>query len=99
MVRLPIENSAKRYEFYSRVARTIGKREIGFIALQHCLKDLPLISIVHTEIILSIGKLLELHSEAIYGLRDSGANIKQLAANLWLSEFIDERSGRYADFT
>lgn len=58
----------------------------------------PLISIVHAEIILSIGKLLQLHSEAIYGLRDSGADIKQLAANLWLSEFIDERSGRYADF-
>ena len=41
MVRLPIENSAKRYKFYSSIARTIGKRNIGFIALQHCLKDLP----------------------------------------------------------
>lgn len=58
----------------------------------------PLISIVHAEIILSIKTLIELHGEAAVGLKENSTDIKQLAAHMWLSEFIDERSGRYAEF-
>lgn len=57
----------------------------------------PIISIVHAEIILSVGELINLHDNAVVGIHDNGMNIKHRAAELWLSEFVDERSGCYVE--
>lgn len=57
----------------------------------------PIISIVHAEIILSVGELIDLHNNSIVGIHENRTEIKDLAAKLWLSEFVDERSGRYVE--
>ena len=57
----------------------------------------PIISIVHAEIILSIGELMDLHSRSIVGIHENRTEIRNLAATLWLSEFVDEKSGRYVE--
>lgn len=58
----------------------------------------PIISIVHAEIILSIGELIELHADENIGIHENKASVKHLAAEMWLSKFVDERSGRYVEY-
>ncbi|WP_158244191.1 hypothetical protein [Trinickia dabaoshanensis] len=57
----------------------------------------PVISIVHAEIILSIGELIGLRKAACVGIHENRTEVKRLAAELWLSEFVDNRSGRYVE--
>ncbi|MDG0026799.1 hypothetical protein [Trinickia sp. Y13] len=58
----------------------------------------PIISIVHAEIILSISKLIEPHADENIGIHENKASVKHLAAEMWLSKFVDERSGRYVEY-